>query len=100
MTRQYTAQEALEMNWINKVVPVDQVEDEAISWAQEMLKKSPLALRMIKAAMNADTDGLAGIQQLAGDATLLYYTMDEAKEGRDAFKEKREPNFDQFPKFP
>ena len=100
MTRQYTAQEALEMNWINKVVPVDQVEDEAVSWAQEMLKKSPLALRMIKAAMNADTDGLAGIQQLAGDATLLYYTMDEAKEGRDAFKEKREPNFDQFPKFP
>ena len=100
MTRQYTAQEALEMNWINKVVPVDQVEDEAVSWAQEMLKKSPLALRMIKAAMNADTDGLAGIQQLAGDSTLLYYTMDEAKEGRDAFKEKREPNFDQFPKFP
>ena len=100
MTRQYTAQEALEMNWINKVVPVDQVEDEAVSWAQEMLKKSPLALRMIKAAMNADTDGLAGIQQLAGDATLLYYTMDEAKEGRNAFKEKREPNFDQFPKFP
>lgn len=100
MTRQYTAKEALEMNWINTVVPLEQVEDETMAWAEEMLKKSPLALRMIKAAMNADTDGLAGIQQLAGDATLLYYTMDEAKEGRDAFKEKREPNFDQFPKFP
>ncbi|OJG24818.1 1,4-Dihydroxy-2-naphthoyl-CoA synthase [Enterococcus columbae DSM 7374 = ATCC 51263] len=100
MTRQYTAQEALAMNWINTVVPLAQVEDETMAWAEEMLKKSPLALRMIKAAMNADTDGLAGIQQLAGDATLLYYTMDEAKEGRDAFKEKREPDFDQFPKFP
>lgn len=64
------------------------------------VEKSPLALRMIKASLNADTDGLAGIQQLAGDATLLYYTMDEAQEGRDAFTEKREPDFDQFPKFP
>ena len=71
-----------------------------IEWAEEMLKKSPLALRMIKASLNADTDGLAGIQQLAGEATLLYYTMDEAQEGRDAFKEKREPDFEQFPKFP
>ena len=88
------------MNWINTVVPLEEVEKVTIEWAEEMLKKSPLALRMIKAAMNADTDGLAGIQQLAGDATLLYYTMDEAQEGRDAFKEKREPNFDQFPKFP
>ncbi|WP_181249596.1 1,4-dihydroxy-2-naphthoyl-CoA synthase [Listeria seeligeri] len=100
MCRQYTAEEALEMGWINTVVPVADLEKETISWAKEMLKKSPTALRFIKAAFNADTDGLAGIQQLAGDATLLYYTTDEAKEGRDAFKEKRDPDFDQFPKFP
>ncbi|QDA75062.1 1,4-dihydroxy-2-naphthoyl-CoA synthase [Listeria seeligeri] len=100
MCRQYTAEEALEMGWINTVVPVADLERETVSWAKEMLKKSPTALRFIKAAFNADTDGLAGIQQLAGDATLLYYTTDEAKEGRDAFKEKRDPDFDQFPKFP
>ena len=100
MTKQYSAKEALAMNWVNTVVPLAKVEEVTLEWANEILKKSPLALRMIKAAMNADTDGLAGIQQLAGDATLLYYTMDEAKEGRDAFKEKRQPNFDQFPKFP
>ncbi|MBC1428659.1 1,4-dihydroxy-2-naphthoyl-CoA synthase [Listeria seeligeri] len=100
MCRQYTAEEALEIGWINTVVPVADLEKETVSWAKEMLKKSPTALRFIKAAFNADTDGLAGIQQLAGDATLLYYTTDEAKEGRDAFKEKRDPDFDQFPKFP
>ncbi|MBC1402092.1 1,4-dihydroxy-2-naphthoyl-CoA synthase [Listeria booriae] len=100
MCRQYTAAEALEMGWINTVVPLADLETETIAWAKEMLKKSPTALRFIKAAFNADTDGLAGIQQLAGDATLLYYTTDEAKEGRDAFKEKRDPDFDQFPKFP
>lgn len=100
MCRQYTADEALEMGWINTVVPVADLETETVAWAKEMLQKSPTALRFIKAAFNADTDGLAGIQQLAGDATLLYYTTDEAKEGRDAFKEKRDPDFDQFPKFP
>lgn len=100
MCRQYNAQEALDMGWINTVVPLAELETETVSWAKEMLKKSPTALRFIKAAFNADTDGLAGIQQLAGDATLLYYTTDEAKEGRDAFKEKRDPDFDQFPKFP
>ncbi|MBC2099410.1 1,4-dihydroxy-2-naphthoyl-CoA synthase [Listeria booriae] len=100
MCRQYTASEALEMGWINTVVPLAELETETVAWAKEMLKKSPTALRFIKAAFNADTDGLAGIQQLAGDATLLYYTTDEAKEGRDAFKEKRDPDFDQFPKFP
>ncbi|CAM4314144.1 1,4-dihydroxy-2-naphthoyl-CoA synthase [Listeria booriae] len=100
MCRQYTAAEALEMGWINTVVPLAELETETVAWAKEMLKKSPTALRFIKAAFNADTDGLAGIQQLAGDATLLYYTTDEAKEGRDAFKEKRDPDFDQFPKFP
>lgn len=100
MCKQYSAQEALDMGWINTVAPLEDVEDVTMEWAEDMLKRSPLALRMIKAAMNADTDGLAGIQQLAGDSTLLYYTMEEAQEGRDAFKEKRDPNFDQFPKFP
>ena len=100
MCKQYSAQEALDMGWINTVVPLEQVEDVTREWAEEMLTKSPIALRMIKASLNADTDGLAGVQQLAGDATLLYYTMAEAQEGRDAFKEKRTPDFDQFPKFP
>ena len=96
----YSADEAYQMNWINKVVPLAEVETATIAWADEMLTKSPTALRFIKAAMNADTDGLAGLQQFAGDATMLYYTTDEAKEGRDSFKEKRQPDFDQFPKFP
>ncbi|WP_170008016.1 1,4-dihydroxy-2-naphthoyl-CoA synthase [Bacillus fonticola] len=100
LCRQYNAQEALDMGLVNTVVPVDQLEDETVQWAQEMLEKSPTALRFLKAAFNADTDGLAGIQQMAGDATLLYYTTDEAKEGRDAFKEKRKPDFGQFPRFP
>lgn len=88
LCRQYTAREALEMGLVNKVVPLDQLEDETVKWAEEILKKSPTAIRFMKAAFNAATDGLAGIQQLAGDATLLFYTTDEAKEGRDAFKEK------------
>ena len=100
MNHFYTAEEAYQMNWINKVVPINGVEDATIEWADELLTKSPTALRFIKAAMNADTDGLAGLQQFAGDATMLYYTSDEAKEGRDSFKEKRDPDFDQFPKFP
>jgi naphthoate synthase len=100
LCRQYTAQEALEMGLVNKVVPLEQLEEETVKWAQEILEKSPTAIRFLKAAFNADTDGLAGIQQLAGDATLLYYTTDEAKEGRDAFKEKRKPDFSKFPRFP
>ncbi|AXH99658.1 1,4-dihydroxy-2-naphthoyl-CoA synthase [Sporosarcina sp. PTS2304] len=100
LCRQYDAQEALDMGLVNTVVPYEQLEDETVQWCEEMLSKSPTALRFLKAAMNADTDGLAGLQQLAGDATLLYYTTDEAKEGRDAFKEKRTPDFDQFPRFP
>lgn len=100
LCRQYDAQEALDMGLVNTVVPYDQLEDETVQWCEEMLSKSPTALRFLKAAMNADTDGLAGLQQMAGDATLLYYTTDEAKEGRDAFKEKRKPDFDQFPRFP
>ncbi|MGS2779777.1 1,4-dihydroxy-2-naphthoyl-CoA synthase [Robertmurraya sp. GLU-23] len=100
LCRQYNAQEALDMGLVNTVVPLEQVEEETIKWCEEMLEKSPTALRFLKAAFNADTDGLAGIQQFAGDATLLYYTTDEAKEGRDAFKEKRKPDFGQFPRFP
>ncbi|MBP0726301.1 1,4-dihydroxy-2-naphthoyl-CoA synthase [Bacillus sp. RG28] len=100
LCRQYNAQEALDMGLVNKVVPLEELETETVKWAEEMLEKSPTALRFLKAAMNADTDGLAGLQQLAGDATLLYYTTEEAKEGRDAFKEKRKPDFGQFPRFP
>ena len=87
LCRQYNAQEALDMGLVNTVVPLEELEAETVQWAQEILANSPMALRFLKAAFNADTDGLAGIQQLAGDATLLYYTTDEAKEGRDAFKE-------------
>lgn len=100
LCRQYTAAEALEMGLVNRVVPFEQLEAETVQWAREMLALSPTALRFLKAAFNADTDGLAGIQQLAGDATLLYYLSDEGKEGRDAFKEKRQPDFTKFPKFP
>lgn len=100
LCRQYTAKEALDMGMVNTVVPFEQLEGETVKWAKEMLQHSPMALRFLKASFNADTDGLAGIQQFAGDATLLYYTTDEAKEGRDAFKEKRKPDFKQFPKFP
>lgn len=100
LCRQYDAQQALEMGLVNTVVPLEQLEDETVKWCEEILELSPMALRFLKAAFNADSDGIAGIQQLAGDATLLYYTSDEAKEGRDAFKEKRKPDFGQFPKFP
>lgn len=100
LCRQYNAQQALEMGLVNTVVPLEELEIETVKWCQEMLANSPMALRFLKAAFNADTDGLAGIQQLAGDATLLYYTTDEAKEGRDSFKEKRQPDFKQFPRFP
>ena len=100
LCRQYTAQEAMDMGMVNKVVPFDQLEDECVAWAKEMMQWSPTALRFMKASFNATTDGVAGLAQLGGDATLLYYTTDEAKEGRDAFKEKRKPDFTQFPKFP
>jgi naphthoate synthase len=97
---QYGAEEALAMGLINKVVPLDRLEAETVSWARRILEKSPLAIRLLKAAFNADTDGLAGIQQLAGDATLLYYMSEEAQEGRDAYVEKRAPRFDKFPRRP
>lgn len=100
LCRQYNAQQALDMGMANTVVPLEQLEEETVKWAKEMLSKSATALRFLKASFNADTDGLAGLQQLGGDATLLYYTTDEAKEGRDAFKEKRDPDFSKFPKFP
>ncbi len=100
LCRQYTAQEALDMGMVNKVVPFEQLEEETVQWAREMLQFSSTALRFMKASFNAATDGLAGLQQFAGDATLLYYTTDEAKEGRDAFKEKRKPDFSKYPKFP
>ena len=88
------------MGLVNKVVPVADLEIETVAWARKMLQHSPLALRMLKASMNAADDGLAGIQQLAGDATLLYYMTEEAQEGKNAYLEKRAPDFDQFPKRP
>jgi naphthoate synthase len=100
LCRQYTAEEAYEMGMVNTVVPLEALEEETVAWCREMLGHSPLAMRMIKASMNAADDGLAGIQQLAGDATLLYYQTDEAQEGRDAYVNKRRPDFDQFPKRP
>lgn len=100
LTRQYNAQEALDMGLVNTVVPVKELEAETVQWAREMLQNSPLALRLLKAGLNAADDGLAGVQQLAGDATLLFYMTEEGQEGRDAYKEKRPPNFGKFPKRP
>uniref|UniRef100_A0A7C1FGR9 1,4-dihydroxy-2-naphthoyl-CoA synthase n=1 Tax=Caldilinea aerophila TaxID=133453 RepID=A0A7C1FGR9_9CHLR len=100
LCEQYTAQEALEMGLVNKVVPLDQLEATTIEWCRKIMEKSPLAIRMLKSAFNAELDGQAGIQELAGNATLLYYLTDEAQEGKQAFLEKRKPNFDKFPKFP
>ncbi len=97
---QYNAQEAIEMGLVNKVVPLDKLEETYVDWARKILKKSPLAIRMLKSAFNAELDGQAGIQELAGNSTLLYYLSDEAKEGKNAFIEKREPDFSKFPKFP
>ncbi|MEY3858335.1 MAG: hypothetical protein RL290_929, partial [Actinomycetota bacterium] len=100
MTRQYNAQEALDMGLVNTVVPLAELEAETVSWCREMLRNSPLALRLLKASLNAADDGLAGVQQLAGDATLLFYMTEEGQEGRDAYMEKRDPNFGKFPKRP
>ncbi|MEE2808463.1 MAG: 1,4-dihydroxy-2-naphthoyl-CoA synthase [Verrucomicrobiota bacterium] len=100
LCRQYNASEALDMGLINTVVPVDQLEDETLNWCREILQHSPLALRCIKSAMNADCDGQIGLQELAGNATLLYYMSEEAKEGKNAFNEKRKPDFSKFPRLP
>jgi naphthoate synthase len=97
---QYDAQDALQMGLVNKVVPLDELENTTVAWCEKILEKSPLALRMLKSAFNAELDGQAGIQELAGNATLLYYLSDEAKEGKNAFLEKRKPDFSKFPKFP
>jgi naphthoate synthase len=100
LCRQYDAKEALEMGLVNTVVPVSELEAETVSWCREMLRHSPMALRLLKAGLNAADDGLAGVQQLAGDATLLFYMTEEGQEGRDAYKERREPDFNKFPKRP
>lgn len=100
LCRQYSADEAYQMGLVNTVVPLDRLEEETVAWANEILEKSPLAIRLLKAAFNADTDGLAGIQQLAGDATLLYYMSEEAQEGKSAFLDKRQPDFGKFPRLP
>ena len=100
LCRQYSAQEALDMGLVNTVVPLARLHDEAMQWAREIMQKSPTALRFIKAAFNVDTDGQAGLQQLAGDSTLLYYLTEEAKEGKNAFLEKRAPDWSRFPRFP
>ncbi len=100
LCRQYDANEALDMGLVNAVVPIAELEAETLSWAREMLRHSPMALRLLKAGLNAADDGLAGVQQLAGDATLLFYLTEEGQEGRNAYQEKREPNFNKFPKRP
>ena len=100
LCEQYTAAEALEMGLVNKVVPLDKLEDTTVEWCQKIMRHSPIALRMIKAGLNAELDGQAGIQELAGNATMLYYMTEEAQEGKNAFLEKRDPDWDKFPKLP
>jgi naphthoate synthase len=100
LCRQYDAQTALDWGLVNSVVPLEQLEEETVQWCREMLALSPLALRMLKASFNAAEDGLAGVQQLAGDATLLFYMSEEAQEGRNAYVEKRRPDFSKFPRRP
>jgi naphthoate synthase len=100
LCRQYSAQEALAMGLVNTVVPLDRLEDETVGWCREMLQMSPFALRLLKASFNATEDGLTGIQQLAHDANLLFYGTDEAREGREAYKAKRRPDFSKFPRRP
>ena len=100
LCRQYSAQEALQMGLVNTVVPLERLEEETIQWCREILKHSPLALRCLKSALNADCDGQLGLQELAGNATLLFYMSEEAQEGRNAFNEKRPPDFSKFPRLP
>lgn len=100
LCRQYTADEALQMGLVNTVVPLADLEEESIRWAREILSHSPTALRFLKAAFNADTDGLAGLQELAGDATRLFYMTEEGQEGRNAWLEKRKPDFSKYPRYP
>jgi naphthoate synthase len=100
LCRRYSAEEAFEMGMVNKVVPLAELESETIAWSREILEKSPMAIRFVKAAINAAADGAAGQQQLAGDATMLFYMTEEGKEGRDAFNEKRPPDFSKYPRLP
>lgn len=100
LCRQYSAQEALEMGLVNKVVPLEELENETISWCKQIMEHSPLALRMIKAGLNAELDGQTGLQEFAGNATMLYYMTEEAQEGKHAFLEKRKPDFGKYPKMP
>jgi naphthoate synthase len=100
LCRQYNAQEALEMGLVNKVVPVEQLEAEGVQWAQEILEKSPLAIRNLKSAFNAELDGQAGLQELAGNATMLFYMSEEGQEGRNAYNQKRKPDFRKYPWLP
>jgi len=100
LCRQYSAEEALDMGLVNRVVPVEELEEETVAWCREMLELSPFSLRLLKASFNAAEDGLAGIQQLAHDANLLFYGSEEAQEGRNAYREKRRPDFGKFPKRP
>ncbi|MBN2610797.1 MAG: 1,4-dihydroxy-2-naphthoyl-CoA synthase [Bacteroidales bacterium] len=100
LCEQYTAQEAFDMGMVNKVVPFDQLEDVTVDWCKKIMKRSPFALRMIKAGLNAELDGQAGIQELAGNSTMLYYMTEEAQEGKNAFLEKRDPDFKKFPRMP
>ncbi|MFM7144299.1 MAG: 1,4-dihydroxy-2-naphthoyl-CoA synthase [Alphaproteobacteria bacterium] len=100
LCRQYDAQQALAMGLVNEVVPLDRLEETTVEWCREMLRHSPMALRCLKSAFNAETDGMAGIQELAGNSTLLFYMSEEAHEGRDAFNQKRTPDFGRFPRLP
>ncbi|HXB13935.1 MAG TPA: enoyl-CoA hydratase-related protein, partial [Bacteroidia bacterium] len=97
---QYNAEEAMDMGLVNKVVALSKLEDTTVEWCEKIMEKSPLAIRMLKSAFNAELDGQAGLQEFAGNATLLYYLSDEAKEGKNAFMEKRKPDYKKFPKFP
>ncbi len=100
LCEQYTAEESERMGMVNKVVPLDQLEDETVRWCETIMKRSPMAIRMLKRGLNAELDGQHGLMELAGDATLMFYLMEEAQEGKNAFLEKRDPDFDQFPQFP
>ncbi|UCC43952.1 MAG: 1,4-dihydroxy-2-naphthoyl-CoA synthase, partial [Candidatus Zixiibacteriota bacterium] len=100
LCRQYSAQEALEMGLVNKVVPLARLEEETVAWCREILANSPIAIRCLKAALNADCDGQAGLQELAGNTTMLFYMTEEGQEGRNAYNEKRKPDFSKFPRRP